>query len=204
MTDTPRSIRMILGVALIGLWMAACSKPSYIDIAYRLPPETEALSGQQVGLEIQDLRSEQAIFSGKAKDEYEYFTGLFSLSIQEGEMSHIVGTYDLPALFREAFKQRMENMGVEVVDAAGPDVPVIWVRLKQFLLEGAGRKWLADISYDARLVRDGRTLATQSVSGNAERIKLMGQRDAEKVLGEIFTDSLNKFDIGKLFKEADL
>jgi hypothetical protein len=204
MSAIPRSIRRTLVVALIGLWAVACSKPSYIDIAYRLPPESLNLSGKAIGLRLEDLRADKEIFAGKAKKEYEFFTGLFSLSLQEGDMNHIVGTYDLPALFREAFKRRIQQTGVEILDTADPDRPVITVYLKKFLLEGSGGKWLADISYEARLTRGEKTLATQSVSGKAERVKLIGLSGAEKVLGEIFTDSLNKFDIGKLFREAKL
>jgi hypothetical protein len=71
-------------------------------------------------------------------------------------------------------------------------------------LEGAGRKWLADFSYEAQLMIDGNLRATQTVAGQAERMRLMGHSGAEKVLGEIFTESVNRFDLPKLLTKAGM
>ncbi len=51
-------------------------------------------------------------------------------------------------------------------------------------------------------VKNGRLLAMQSVNGSAERLKVMGKSDAEKVLAELLTDMVNKLDIAKLFQQA--
>jgi len=82
--------------------------------------------------------------------------------------------------------------------------PVIEIDLKKFFLDLVDRKWVAEISYEARLIKNNKLLATETISGNAERFKMFPQSDAEKVLGEIFTDVVNKLDFGKLFQQAEL
>ena len=58
------------------------------------------------------------------------------------------------------------------------------------------------MSYQANLLKDGRLLAMESVSGSAERLKVMGKSDAEKLLGELMSDMVNKLDLAKLFQQA--
>lgn len=194
----------LLAVVVAGMLAAGCSKPSYLDVRYALPPSSQALRGMKAALDIQDKRSTTEIFAGDAKEEFEYFTGIFSLSLDRGGASYVAGTYDLPTLFKEAFRQRLTAMGVEVVSEASENVPLVEIVLHRFLIEGAGRKWIADVAYEARLLVEGRTRATQAVSGKAERFKIMGHSGAEKVIGEIFTDSVNKFDLAKLMDKAGM
>ena len=56
--------------------------------------------------------------------------------------------------------------------------------------------------YEARLLKEDRLLAEQTISGDAERIKAFGIGDAEKVLGDIFSDSVNRLNVRKLFEQA--
>lgn len=192
----------LLGIAVFAVLAAGCSKPSYIDVRYGLPESSDALSGTRVALEVRDERDDTAVFAGEAKEDFEYFTGIYSLSLAKGDRSHVAGTYELPGLLAEAFRQRLTALGVEVVDAPDNGTPLLEIVLNRFILEASGRKWLADVSYQARLIDEGNLRATQTVSGKAERTRLMGRSGAEKVLGEIFTESVNKFDLQKLLNKA--
>jgi hypothetical protein len=116
----------------------------------------------------------------------------------------VVGAFDLPSLFKTAFSRRLENMGIEVLTEPEKTEPVIEIDLQNFLLDLVDRKWVAEISYEVRLIKDNKLLARETISGNAERLKMLSQSDAEKVLGEIFTDVVNKVDFRKLFQQADL
>ena len=95
-------------------------------------------------------------------------------------------------------------MGIEVLTEPEKTEPVIEIDLQNFLLDLVHRKWVAEISYEVRLIKDNKLLARETISGNAERLKMLSQSDAEKVLGEIFTDVVNKVDFRKLFQQADL
>ncbi len=201
MNRRAKPLSWVLGIAAVALLAAGCSKPSYIDVRYGLPPASDSLSGTRLALEVRDERTDPAVFAGDAKEEFAYFTGIYSLSLEKDGRSHVVGTYELSGLLQEAFRQRLIGMGVEIVPAPDKGVPLLQIVLKQFQLEGSGHKWLADVSYEARLVDQGHLRATQTVSGKAERVRLIGS-GAEKVLGEIFTDSVNKFDLKKLLDKA--
>jgi hypothetical protein len=67
-----------------------------------------------------------------------------------------------------------------------------------------GQKWMADISYEASLTQDTQLVAREVVTGSAERLKVMGSGGAEKVIGEIFTDMINRLNIERLFQQAKL
>ena len=60
------------------------------------------------------------------------------------------------------------------------------------------------MNYQASLLKDGRFIATESVNGSAERLKLAGKSDAEKVLSELITDMVNKLDVTTIFQQAGL
>jgi hypothetical protein len=116
----------------------------------------------------------------------------------------VVGTFDLPSLFKTAFSRRLENMGIEILTEPEKTEPVIEIDLQNFFLDLVDRKWVAQISYEARLIKDNNLLARETISGDLERYKLLPQGDVEKVLGEIFTTLVNKLDFQKLFQQAAL
>ena len=205
MKKTIHNVLLFSLVMLIGVLGAACATKSYINVNYRLPLSSYDLKGKKVFLEIKDMRSDKAIFGEKAKAKFKNFTGLFLLSLSKGEKkNYVIGAFDLPSLFEAAFSRRLENMGIEILTEQKEAEPVIEIDLQNFLLDLADRKWVAEISYEARLIKENRLLARETISGSAKRYKLLSQGDVEKVLGEIFTDMVNNLDCRKLFQEAEL
>ena len=192
-------------VMLIGIWVVTCATKSYININYRLPLSSHDLKGMKIFLELKDIRPVKTIFSERAKTKFKNFTGLFLFSLpNRGKKNFVVGAFDLPSLFKTAFSRRLENMEIEVLTKPEKTEPVIEIDLKKFFLDLVDRKWVAEISYEVRLIKDNKLLARETISGNAERLKMLSQSDAEKVLGEIFTDVVNKVDFRKLLQQADL
>ncbi len=95
-------------------------------------------------------------------------------------------------------------MGVEVIPERKKDQIEVVIVLKKFLLDLIGRNWVVTMDYEARLVKDERVAAKQMINGQAERVKLLGRKQADIVLGEIFTDMVNRLDVGRLFLQAGL
>jgi hypothetical protein len=60
------------------------------------------------------------------------------------------------------------------------------------------------MSCEVRLIRSGSTLSWQKVSGQAERLKLIGREQADQVAGEVFSDTMNQLDMTRLFQQANL
>jgi hypothetical protein len=205
MKKTIQNVLLFSLVMLIGVLGAGCGTKSYINVNYRLPLSSYDLKGKKVFLEIKDMRSDKAVFGEKAKTKFKNFTGLFLFSLSKGEKkNYVIGAFDLPSLFETAFSRRLENMGIEILTEQKETEPVIEIDLQNFLLDLADRKWVAEISYEARLIKENRLLARETISGNAKRYKLLSQGDVEKVLGEIFTDLVNNLDFRKLFQEAGM
>jgi hypothetical protein len=84
------------------------------------------------------------------------------------------------------------------------DIPVFQIKIDRFHIKLVGQKWLADVSYEASLTKDSLLIAREVVSGSAERVKIMGSGGAEKVIGEIFTEMINRLDVERLFAQAKL
>lgn len=204
-TNRPRQRAMILVTAIIAAIGLGCAKKSYIDVDYRLPITGETLTGRTVFIETRDLRSDQEIFNKRAKEHFEYFTGLFTLSLESApDQQRMLGAYELPALFEQALEQRLMAMGVTVAAAPAAGIPIFQIKINRFHINLVGQKWQADISYEANLSQDTRLVAREVVSGSAERLKMMGAGGAEKVIGEIFSEMINRLNIERLFQQARL
>lgn len=196
---------LILPVIIALLLYAGCASTSYIEVTYRLPAAQANMDPKTVFLQVVDQRPQATITGPNATGDLKHFTGLFSLyMVPEGKAPELIGAFDLTALFKEAFKKRLETEGVTVLDTQAADKPSLDIQLNEFLLDRDGKNWKAALSYKAVTSKAGRVLTNQTVSGSAERLKIVGTRDAEKLLGEIFSDMVNRLDPEKLLSHPDL
>ena len=190
---------------LVATLCFSCAKKSYIGVDYRLPSTADTLTGRTVFVETRDLRNDTEVFNKRANENFQHFTGLFSLTlVTPDDQSKVVGAYPLPKLFEAALTQRLQKLGVGVSAAPSPSVPIFQIDINQFQINLVGQKWMADISYEVNLTQDTQLVAREVVSGSAERLKVMGSGGAEKVIGEIFTDMINRLNIERLFQQAKL
>ena len=190
-------------LALISL--SACSPLPYLEVNYRLPLRSESLKGQKVSLDLEDARPGKYMIGRGARDDFGDFSGNMSLAVARGAGTGVrMGVYETPSLFKEAFQKRLENAGAEVLSIEEKGVPDLTVVIQKFLLDLVDRRWTVQMAYEARLSKDGKVLARQIVSGEGERMKIMGRDQADIILGEVFTDLVNRVDLDRLFREAGL
>jgi hypothetical protein len=204
MQRTTQLMLLLVFIWVIVAVVGACASKSYINVNYRLPVASDDLKGKRVFLECRDIRSDKTIFGQNAQAEFKHFTGLFSLWVNQGKKPFVAGAFDLPSLFKETFKRKLENSGLDVITQKEKTIPVLEIVIKEFRLDLVDRKWVAAIRYDARLLKGDLLLVTKTISGDAERLKVIGQGDAEKVLGELFTEIVNRLNLGKLLDLATL
>jgi len=95
----------------------------------------------------------------------------------------------------------LENEGGHFITNPQKTDASLEIQLKEFKLDIVKRKWILRMSYQAGLSKNSGQVAKESVNGSAERLKVMGKSDAEKILGELVTDMVNKLDVAKLFKQ---
>lgn len=195
-------------IVLVGLTLVvtmACAKKPFIYVDYRLPPVTDSLGGRTVFVETNDLRVSKEVFNPRAKKVFKNFTGLFSLSLVKSDNDQTLkGAYTLPMLFETALKERLQNLGINIAEKQSPNTPIFKIELNQFRTNLVGQKWIANISYEVILTQDHQTVSRETVTGSAERLKIMGGSGAEKIIGEIFTEMINRLNVIRLFQQANL
>ena len=199
-------VKLFFVILAIGTIISACSKTSHIKIKYHLPSILDELKGKKVFLKLEDKRTDKTLLSEEAQKKIKNFTGLFSLSLvkKNEQDGALMGVFDLPSLFQETFMKRFESTGIEVLGLRKKNEPEIKIDIKDFLLDLVDRKWTVHIMYEASLIKDDKIMSNQTASGKAERLRLFGSGEAEMVLGEIFTEIVNKLDLPKLFSDAKL
>lgn len=190
--------------ALILLFLAgACSSKPFLIVHYQLPSPSDALAGKEVRPIVSDLRENKAFLSENAKKSIKQFNETYSLvAVNQDGSGNLLGIYEIDTLLSELFKQRLTNLGIRVPPPTNDSEYELEINLQDFKIDLAGRKWIMNMSYQANLLKDGRLLGTESVSGSAERVKVMGKSDAEKLMGELMSDMVNKLEMTKLFQQA--
>ena len=78
----------------------------------------------------------------------------------------------------------------------------LMISVNEFVLDLVDGKWISSIDYEARLILNGELRAKQMITSQAERFKLVGQSQANILMGEIFSDSVNRLDVGKLYTQV--
>jgi hypothetical protein len=188
-------------VFFIGL--TACASVPDIKVLYQLPPKSDRFKGQKVLFTFEDARGDQPFLGEGARLEVGNFSGNFSFSVARyNEAGFKIGMFDLPAMVKEGFVRRLKNLGMDVISKSEKDVPELYVALKTFHVDYGDRKWTAKMNYVASIRKEGKTLLSQTISGETERYKVVGTSAADKALGELFTDMVNKVDLVRLFQEA--
>jgi hypothetical protein len=192
-------------VVFLLLGIIACAAIPRLNVTYGLPSKAGEYSGTPVFLTVQDNQPTREILGSGARKDFGGAPVSLALAVRRGaEEAHGVGVFDLPMLLREGFKRRIEHAGLEVSPERRAGVAEISILLKDFFLDLVDRKWRFVMAYEARLVKDGKVLSSQTINGNAERLKIYGHKQADEVVAEVFTDTLNQFDPNRLLRRAGL
>lgn len=197
-----RLIPAILTLSLVFL-AGACTPKPFLKVQYQLPPQSNTLEGKKVALTVSDMRGKKTILTETARKSLKEFNGTFSLVVVRDDGSgNLIGVYDLNSFLTEVFQQRLKNEGIQVAALADSDVPELKIEILEFQLDLAGRNWVVKMNYRAGLLENGRLLSKESVSGEAERLKVRAKSDAEKILDELLSDIVNKLNLVRLFQQA--
>jgi len=197
-------IRGLLSV-LLTLFVVSCASMPELKVLYKLPAPSNDLKGKKVFLAVEDARKTKELFGEGAKQEFGNYVGNISLSVARyNETGFKIGPLQLPAMVKEGFKKRLENAGIEVLSGQSHEEPQLLIVINSFILDLVDRTWIAKMSYEAKLMKDGTVLAAQIIEGEAERVKVIGRKEADTVTGEIFTDMVNRLDLLRLFQQAKL
>ncbi len=198
-------IGALAGVSLLTAILVSCASITNLKVLYQLPQSSSRFSGRAVSFALNDARPSRGILGESARKELKNFPGNIIYSIAKYKQNGFrLGPYQLTDMVKDAFKRRLENMGFRVLPAGETSTPRITVVLQEFSLDFFSRKWVAKMRYEARLEENGKLLATQSISAETERYMVLTKRGADEALGEVFTDAVNRLDVGRLLEQARL
>ncbi|MBI5063068.1 MAG: hypothetical protein HZB87_06305 [Desulfatitalea sp.] len=186
--------------------ICGCATPRpYLIVNYEVPRISDQLVGQKVRIEVKDVRQDAQAFTPAAAEHFKDFQNRYSLTwVSENKGRIFAGEKDLPELFLETFKKRLEQMGAEVVYTDRAEIPLFQVLISSMKVDLRERKWIAQASYEASLSVDSQIIAREKVSGEGEKPYIIGRKGADDSLSDIFTSVINKVDIVKLFQQAKM
>ena len=188
---------------VLAFFAGACAPKPFLKVQYQLPSQSSTLEGEKVALAVSDMRGKNTFLTETARKSLKNFNGTFSLVVlREDGSGNLIGAYDLVSLLTEVFQQRLKNEGIQSVAVADSALPELKIEITEFQLDYSKRKWITRMNYQASLLDSGRLLSKESVSGEAERLKVWGKSDAEKILGELLTDTVNKLNLARLLQQA--
>lgn len=202
--DRRGTVELIALIVFTVIVFGACSSSQFLKVHYQLPAEAPALEGITVNLSFKDMRRNKAILSKAAREDLSDFSDTFTLvSGPVDSEGKLLGVYDLESLVKEIFSQRLQHSGVKVVDKKDSSVQ-LEITLKKFRLDLISRKYIFNMGYQLNLYKNGKHVASESISGNAERLKTLGSREADKVISELVTDMVNRLDVAVFLRQAGL
>ena len=188
-----------------GILAAACASSNVMNVQYQLPALAGGPIPRSVVVVFEDARKNRAFLTPSAREELEGFSDVYALTVSKpGRGNELRGAYPLGPLFTEILRYRLEDSGVKVMPPGANANAELNVVLNEFQLDFGDRKWSASVAYEARLLKNGTLLSMQAVTGSAERVMFMKKADAEKVVGELVSDTINQMDLTGLFKRAGL
>lgn len=188
-------------ILFIGILSNSCASKNFLMVKYQLPPQAVERKAIKVNLAVKDTREDPVLATKSAKMALKNFTGYFALIVaQENKNDKLVGAFSLSSMIREVFKHRLENAGAAVAAEEDPSIPLVEIVLKEFKIDLQNRKWIITMNYQANLVKQDRIAAGQTVTGSAERMRVVSSKDAEIILGELVSDVANKLNVNELLQ----
>lgn len=192
---TPR-IRTITIILAVGILSSFCASKNYLTVNYKLPIESVGPQGTRVALRVKDIREDPNIVTPSAKKALKNFTGNFALIVvQKNKEDRLVGAFSLSSMIKEIFYQRLKNAGVQVAAEEESGVPVLEIVLKEFKLDLVDRKWVITMNYQANLIKEDQFVAGEKISGSAERLRVVSGKNAERIIGDLVSDVVNRLNL---------
>ena len=163
---------VVKGLLIISLFafMVSCASIPVLKVNYQLPPSSDELKGKKVFLIIEDARKTNKFLGNGASKELSNFPGNFAFSVTRyGEDKSKADFFHVHDMVAKAFKRRLQNTGLDLVQEESHDAPVLLIILNEFILDLVDRRWTVNMGYEAVLKKDGRVLSTRKITGEAER-----------------------------------
>jgi uncharacterized lipoprotein YajG len=195
---------LLAGLIVVAFLPTGCAAPrAYLIVDYPVPEASSQLAGREIRLQVIDGRGDRQVLTPAAQRQFTGFQDRYSLAwITAGRERILAGEKNLEELFLEAFRKRLTQMGAKVLTHDAPGVPLLQVLIDSFSIDLENQRWITSMRYEANLITGDRIVAKEMVSGESERVRVIGRRGADNNLSDIFTTVVNRLEITKMFQQA--
>lgn len=195
---------MALCIILLFLGIISCAPKQVLNIHYDVPGSIKKMEGIKVSIIFIDQRSDIKFLNKAAKEQLNDFTGKFALLTGPDNKTEAGNFLDVSELFQKTLHKRLQAMGATI--SRKPDEADVTLTLivKTFTLNFIDGSWKAKIAYEAQLLTGDDIRAREEISGSAERVKIIGTDDADKVLSKLYTDAINQLNLENMLEKAGL
>jgi len=189
----------------LAVLLCGCIAKHFLKITYQLPTPSEVAPPRTVRLTVNDARPQASFLSATARDTLGSVSETLTLVVKNQSPSNAsIGAYDLVSMLEEIFKQRLEQDGIQLAAKNQDAEAQLAIELKEFWLDLKKPKWILTVTYRMALLRNGKSLTQETISGQAERLQILGRKEAEVLMGELITDLVNRIDPHQLLQQAGL
>jgi len=192
------------GVALFVFAFIACASRYYLMVDYQLPAASEKLKGQKINLQVKDAMTDKNVFTPAAARRFGVFRNHYNLTVVSGKERMPVGPRDLQGLFQDAFEKRLTHSGAQIVPSHETGAPLILITIRTVQVDVQERKWIARVVYDAELFIENQLVTRETLSGHAERVRIVGADNVDETMSDITTEIINRLDIVKFLQQGKL
>ena len=211
MTSLKKHIGVFFFINLVVMTMISCAGVPTLNINYKVPDKTNPLEGKKVFLEIRDSRADKEVLGEGAKEDFKNASDSISLSIAEGsEKAFKIGVFPIKDLMRKIFEERLANLGLDVETNANKmgNEPKVIVDIQSFkldLIKGTvKRTWTGKMAYNVEISDNGKVLASNKISGESEKLKIIRRKEADALMSDLVTDLANRLNAEALLRQAGL
>ncbi|MBF0530473.1 MAG: hypothetical protein HQK55_14620 [Deltaproteobacteria bacterium] len=185
-------------IALIGfIFLTGCFS-SGMNLSYLTPQETP-FKARPIFLKVNDKRTDKNIVTPAvlAKDLFKDVGDRLSLTgkTTDGRTTAIKDATVKDALY-EAFRLRMEALGLGVLPAFSEDNLSLVIDLEKVVLDLEGsRTFKAEVAYIYRISDGTKEVKSGKITGSTEKFYVLGQQDGEESLSGALNNAVNNMDM---------
>jgi hypothetical protein len=184
--------------------MSCSSNNDSLHINYLVPLKAPSLKGRVLELVVLNKRSGPMLIAGDARSYFPKVIDKYALYVRRQGTHSVerIGESDLTGLFRSAFTQRLRFLGADALDTKRKGTPVLTLAIEQFSLQLEDSQWKALIKYKATIKQYQLTIIEETVKGRADRRNVLGSADANRLMGNLFTQVVNQLDVVQFLQKA--
>jgi hypothetical protein len=193
-------------IAVFSFWIltSGCAASHFLSVTYELPPASGMEMHRTIRLNVTDARDPASFLSPAAQDALGSVSDTLNLAVKgQSQPTQSVGAYSLIALVKQVIERRLEQDGIKIASEGQKNQPELAIELRKFWLDLINRRWTLTITYGMALLKDGKPLSQETISGQAERLDIVGRKDAELLIGDLLSDLANRIKPDQLLQKAE-